>query len=390
VRQLKQLLQRRHNREGYDVAFYLPYGTSIYAPQVGVPPGGAETQIHLIAQGLSRRGWRTAVIVSDAPGLPPSVKGVDIARRPAKTSSARWRLVGKLVELSKIARGLGSVRADVFVQRTSSVETGFVGLVAKLKRSSFVWSSASDADFEFHILDTRRRNKMAYELGVRLADAIVVQTDHQRELCESTFGRTPFVIKSLGEPARPKAEEPEAFLWISRLVDYKRPMLYLDLARAIPSAQFRMVGVPSHDDPDLARDIERAAASIENLELLPPRPRPELLRLIDSAVAIVNTAEHEGMANIFLEGWARGVPALAFSNDPDGVIGRHGLGHCAFASFDEFVASARGMWGERGDQAVLSRRCQDYINDNHAPDVVTAQWADVLDRARTGRSAPAR
>jgi glycosyltransferase involved in cell wall biosynthesis len=325
---------------------------------------------------------RTAVIVSDAAGLPPDVDGIDIARRPAKTSSARWRLVGKLVELYKIARGLLSVRADVFVQRTSSVETGFVGLVARLKGASFLWSSASDADFEFRILDPRRRNKIAYELGVRLANEIVVQTHHQRELCESTFGRTPTVIKSLGEPALPRTEEPQAFLWISRIVDYKRPLLYLELARINPAARFKMVGVPSHDDPELAREVEQAADAIDNLELLPPRPRPELLRLIESAVAIVNTAEHEGMPNIFLEGWARGVPALAFSNDPDGVIGTHGLGSCAFGSFDDFAAQARAMWTTRNDQAEMSARCRTYIARNHAPDVVAAQWAAAVDRAR--------
>lgn len=372
-------------RGGYDVAFYLPYATSIYAPEAGVPPGGAETQIDLVARALARRGMRTAVIVSDAPGLPQAVEGVDIARRPAKTASAGWRLVGKLIELCKIARGIASTRADVFVQRTSSVETGFVGLVAKLKRASFIWSSASDADFEFRILDPRRRNKLAYELGVRLADAIVVQTEHQRQLCESTFGRTPWVIKSLGEPAQPRTETPGAFLWISRLVDYKRPMLYLDLARAIPSAEFKMVGVPSHDDPGLAREVEQAAKAIDNLELLQPRPRPELLRLVDSAVAIVNTAEHEGMPNIFLEGWARGVPALAFSNDPDGVIGAHGLGDCAFGSFDDFANQARSIWSNRTDRSELSARCHRYIVENHGPDVVAAQWAKVVERARGSR-----
>ncbi len=114
-------------------------------------------------------------------------------------------------------------------------------------------------------------------------------------------------------------------------------------------------------------------------ELLPPRPRPQLISLTRSAVAVVNSAEHEGMPNIFLEGWTYGVPALAYSNDPDGVLQRFGLGYCAFGSFDSFVEHAQSLWDERHDREPVSARCRNYVATTHSPAVVAHQWADALE-----------
>ena len=44
------------------------------------------------------------------------------------------------------------------------------------------------------------------------------------------------------------------------------------------------------------------------------------------AVAAVNTSEFEGMPNVLLEAWSRGVPALVLHYDPGGVVRAHRLG----------------------------------------------------------------
>lgn len=373
-------LSRRGVRSNqlFDVVFYQPYASSIYSPEDGDPPGGAETQIGLLAHALAGRDLKVAVLVYSSPNLPTEVDGVHIISRPARTRKSRWRLVGRLIEIWIIWRTMRSVHSTVFVQRTSSPETGLVAIITKLKGARFVWSSASDVDFEYHRIDPVRRNQFLFRLGVRLADGIVVQTERQQRLCQARFSRSAVVAPSLGQPAKHRTAMPTAFLWIGRLVDYKRPMAFLDLARAIPDAYFRMVGVPSVDSPNLADEVRNVARSIDNVELLLPRPRAELMVEIDSAVAIVNTAEHEGMPNIFLEGWARGVPALAFGNDPDGVIARHGLGECAENSTERFVSLASSMWTDRERQFSIAQRCQCYMATQHSPDAIVGRWVQIL------------
>ena len=72
--------------------------------------------------------------------------------------------------------------------------------------------------------------------------------------------------------------------------------------------------------PGLAEEVDSAVEQIENLEVLGQLPHEQLLSLIDRAVAVVSTSAAEGMPNVFLEAWARGVPVLSLDYDPDGRI----------------------------------------------------------------------
>jgi hypothetical protein len=220
-------------------------------------------------------------------------------------------------------------------------------------------------------------------LGVRLADVIVVQTPEQVPLCLERFGRSATVIESIAEPAEAREDRPEAFLWIGHLAGYKRAQAYVELARALPGAKFWMVAaVDSATGPHHVPGLEASP----NLEVLAPMPRHEILRLISRAVAVVNTSDFEGMPNVFLEGWARGVPALALNHDPGGVIERHGLGSFARGSSDRLVELAAELWTARDDQRDVSVRCRRYVEAHHSPAVVAACWQKALglDRMKSG------
>jgi hypothetical protein len=93
---------------------------------------------------------------------------------------------------------------------------------------------------------------------------------------------------------------------------------------------------------------------------------------------VVNTADFEGMPNTFLEGWARGVPALALTYDPSDVIDGHELGAFAHGSSERFVEQTRLLWEGRGDQAELARRCRQYIDRHHSPESVSERWEKAL------------
>jgi glycosyltransferase involved in cell wall biosynthesis len=197
------------------------------------------------------------------------------------------------------------------------------------------------------------------------------------------------VVRNPCEPLPARSADPEVFLWAARLAPYKHPELYVELARAVPEARFRMVCVPTSESEhaELGR-IRESALALPNLELLQARPRRELLELISSAVAVVNTADFEGMANVLLEAWAQGVPALVLTHDPDGVIAREGLGAFADGSFDRLAELARELWEHRGDQSQLAARCRAYVAREHSEDAVVDRWLEVLGFDATATTLP--
>jgi glycosyltransferase involved in cell wall biosynthesis len=282
------------------------------------------------------------------------------------------------MKLLAIWRSVAPLDARTVVQRTAGISTGLVGAVARGRCRRFVYSSANIVDFEFEKLTRSAAELHLFHFGLRLADRIVVQTEEQAAACRERFGRTAIVVRSIAEPAPLRGGSREAFLWVGRLVSYKRPRAYLELARAMPDARFRMIGLPSEKNPEVARAIAREAEDLPNLELLSPRPRRELLKLYDSAVAVVNTSDYEGISNIILEAWARGVPALALTHDPDGVIARHGLGGFAAGSPRRLAELAQQMWAERDHQEAVAARCRDYARLEHSLDAAVHGWTLAL------------
>ena len=180
-----------------------------------------------------------------------------------------------------------------------------------------------------------------------------MQTTQQLELARQGLGAGARVelIPSFAQPstASTPAPEPEAFLWAARLVEYKQPLRYVDLARALPEARFWMVAPWTSDTPErLLEQLTDAARDTPNLELLPHQWRDKVLELIGRSAAVVVTSSHEGMPNVFLEAWARGVPVISLHFDPDRRITDDGLGLFADGSWDEFVAAARRLWTRAG------------------------------------------
>ena len=400
-------MTRRGRRRRYDVAFYVPRIVPLLVRGATSPAGGAETQILLLASALAKQGARVCLIVFDLPRItiPESVGGVGVLVRPPYRARQRF---GKLREILSIRRAIAKADAEVVVTRTESPEVGPAALFTKLLGRRFVYSSASLSDFvpdaargavsrgrsgrpdghsgmvpdvDFSRLSLKRRDRQLFRLGLRLADEVVVQTEEQVQLCEAHTGRSPVLIRSVAELVPQRKNYPEAFLWIGRIVSSKRPDAFVQLAHSLPEAKFWMVAVPASDRADhleLMTSLERNAASAPNLELLPPRPREELMDCVNRAVAMVSTSDFEGMPNTFLEGWVRGVPALALAHDPDGVIDRHGLGAFAAGSRERFANLASQLWEDRGDQAEVAQRCRRYILDYHSPDVISARWLEVL------------
>ena len=106
-----------------------------------------------------------------------------------------------------------------------------------------------------------------------------------------------------------------------------------------------------------------------------------MARSIASSVAVVNTSVLEGMPNVFLEAWSNGKPVLTLQFDPDGVVGRNGLGISAQGSWDRFVEGARELWaGRNGEQDA--KRLREYVEQTHSPEAVGAQWEEVIGSAR--------
>jgi hypothetical protein len=338
----------------------------------------------LLAGELARRGLRVAFVVYPIPSQPP---GID----PRITLVERKEHAGpgpiqSLVEAARVLRALRAANGRVVVVRSGTPVLGLIAVYCRLSRRRLVFSSANNLDF----LDQWTRRARTYAFGVRSADAVVVQTREQETLARHRFPEIRKLVCIPSFAAESRAIErhgpPTAFFWVGRLVDYKRPLLYSDLAAAIPDARFVLIPLriplrPLHHAAELEayEQLELAAARIPNLELRDSIPQAALVKELASAVALVSTSSHEGMPNTFLEAWSQGVPVLTLSFDPDGVVRERGLGVSAEGSWERFVAGARELWDGRFEREELAQRTRDYVFEVHRIEGVGARWQALLE-----------
>ena len=359
-----------------DVAIYLPRAYGIYDVRVR-RAAGAERQTVLLARSLARRGLRVAHVIFPVPEPTPEPPGLDLVHRPGVRRSRR---IGLALEPLHIWNALERADAEVYVLRTASGITAVAAAYCRARGRRFVFSGANNSDFTLeNIAGTRAA---LYRFGVRHADAIVVQSAEQAELARRAFpgSRRIVEIASFVDPAPQTTAPAEAFLWAARIVGYKGPLEYVELARRVPQARFRMVAVRSHGDtvPEFEKELRHKAAEVPNLELLEPLPHAELTALIERSVAVVNTATTEGMPNVFLEGWARGVPALTLRFDPDGRIEAQGLGISAKGDMAAMAEGAARLWEQRADRGGFGPAVRDYVERTHGEDAVAGRWAELL------------
>lgn len=359
-------------RSQWDVAIYAPLAGPLYHADAHASTGGAELQARLIAGALADRGLRVAHVLLEDKTLPPRCDGVDLVFHVPRTRGPRGTR-----RIPAIWEGLNRADASVYVQRSAGLATGVVGAFARAKRRRFVYSLSSLADL--HRWPPNSVEANAKGLGLRLADRVVTQTSEQQVLAAQKLGPKVALIRSFCE-LRACQLQPDAFLWIGGLIDYKQPLAYLELASRVPEAKFVMVATPRAGWDSLSRDVAALARSLPNVTILPPRARDELLPLYAQAVAVVGTSTFEGFPNTFMEAWACGVPALSLAVDPDGVIARHGLGAVAGGSLERLSGLVRFYWARRHTLLAEGTAGRRYIAREHAPPVIGDAWAELIAR----------
>jgi len=366
-----------------DVAIYSPEASALYERDLSVT-GGAEQQTVMLAEQLAARGLRSAHVVLPVETVRDLPARLEVVQRGDYAGPRK--LIGKPEETRRVWRFCRDADAHTYVIRGAWPALGVVAAFCGRYGRRLVFACSSDRNFymDAYARGLKRIDIGLFKRGARRSDAIVAQTGHQVALAQVAFPSVGRIIEipSFAETAELSTAEPEAFLWTGRLIDYKNPHAYVELARAVPEARFWMIPKFVDEDVEAGRWVTEAARELPNLELLDQRPRPELMALVGRSVAIVNTSPREGMPNLFLEGWARGIPALSFEFDPDGRIADHGLGEFAEGSPERFAQAARELWEGRGDRAALSKRVRSYLEETHSFAAVADRWMELLEALR--------
>jgi glycosyltransferase involved in cell wall biosynthesis len=307
--------------------------------------GGAELQQVLLGEELVRRGYEVGFVTPDHDqGREARMGGFRVfgSWRPAAGLPVVRFVYPRLVELW---RALLRADADVYLVRTPCKQLATVVAFARRHGRRSVYCGATDSDFEPDRLRLPTAlDRRLYVWGLRRCDAVVTQSERQREAVRDHYGRGSVVIHNGYAAPERLVSAGDRALWVATFRAAKQPRALLEVAARLPEMRFVMVGGASWghmEDPGLFDAVAAEAAELPNLELCGALPLPATEAQFDRAAVVVNTSRDEGFPNTFLQAWSRGIPVISFV-DPDGMIGENELG-VAVDGIEAMVGALRDL-----------------------------------------------
>ena len=352
--------------------------------------GGVEVQLALLARGLVREGIDVTVVTGDF-GQPDGlvVDGV----RLLKSFPPLGGLPGLRFFHPRLTRGIAALRradADVYLAQGASLWAGIARDTAAMMGRRFVWMLGHDFDSMVELPHVHGpRDRWWARRVIRLADAVVSQTDRQRRAFLAAFGRDSTVIPNPVElppdDAIADAGGDPVVVWVATYKAAKRPEWFTRFAERHPDVHCRMAGVipvPPLGDQHW-REAVAVAERCPNLEVLPTIPHERIGEFLRNATLFTHSSPAEGFPNAFLEAWGHGLPTVTCF-DPDGLIERERLGSCRddYASWE---SELERRLADPGLRAAEGARARHYTQTHHAPEHIHARLAGVLRAAVEGR-----
>lgn len=343
--------------------------------------GGAELQQLQIARLLLRMGHQVSFVTLDH-GQPDGevLQGCRVYKAYQPDAGLpglrfffpRW---------SGIWRALLRANADVYYTRAAGFMPGLLALLRQRRPLRYVYAAAHDFDFTPDQVQIQfARDRWLFRFGLRRADAVIVQTEVQRDLLKANYGRDALLIPNFLDAAPIQLPEADRtrILWVGKIREIKRPLMFVELARRLPELSFTMIGPHFEDEGALHQAVEAAAQTVPNLEVLGFQPLSDVEKHFDCARVLVSTSEMEGFPNVFLQAMRRGIPIVSFV-DPDGIISANPhLG--AIVDSEAELESAVCQLGEPPLSPAVP--IQEYFSRHFGSESVADRYRSLLERLR--------
>jgi glycosyltransferase involved in cell wall biosynthesis len=347
------------------------------------PIGGEQVQQTLLAKAFARRGYPVSMITADY-GQAEGASWDSVRTHKA------FALAGGLPVLrffhprwSGLWNAMKRSRAEIFYTSCGGAIVGQIAMFCRRYGRRMVFRVASDADCEPELpLIKYWRDKKLYEYGLRRADCVLVQSEHQRNLLQRNYGVKSVVAGMLVESGLALREFDDRMfsaIWINNFRTLKRADRLLDAAHSLADIDFHLVGGAAPGFQAYFDEICAQARTQHNVRVHGQVPYHDVNEFYEQARVYVNTSEIEGFPNSYLQAWVRGTPVVAYF-DPDGLIAREGLG-VAVSNQTELIDAIRSLTTDAARWREASKRCREFMKRRFSEEQVLEPYLAAFDHS---------
>jgi glycosyltransferase involved in cell wall biosynthesis len=338
--------------------------------------GGAEVeQVHLGRELVAKGHSVFFVTYRHGEEQTENAGGIKIVKTYEREKADR---ISVLQKYRLLWSSLKEVDANLYFHEAGSY--GVLPLFSYLHRKKFVYRIASDAIVLSKPLCGRYSlvEKLRDMLEVKQADAVIAQSKFQKRILKERFGVESSVIRNgflIHDVNREKQELP-VVLWVGSISSIKRPHLFLDLAKSIPSARFEMVGGRG-DPPQLYNEIAAVARKLQNLKFHGLVPYNKVNEYFRKASIFVNTSSMEGFPNTFIQAWAHYTPVVSLNVDPDSIIQNEKLGFRS-GTFRQLLSDVNTLLQDKKLRVTMGENGRKYVEREHDVRKTVKEYIEIF------------
>jgi glycosyltransferase involved in cell wall biosynthesis len=285
------------------------------------------------------------------------------------------RRYGSFFDAIRLYRALVRERPDVILQYVGSAHTGIAALYARRYGCKMIWRVTNDPSVEPPTASWRRPHvrleRLFLDFGIRNASLILAQTDYQRAQLAERFPRAPVRVLANFHPTPADRTRTgtgvKQVAWVANLKPLKNPGAFVRLARRFAhrsDVKFVMVG-GAMGPAEWNSEQLAAIAATPNVEYRGALSQAQVNALLEQSDLLVNTSDHEGFSNTFIQAWMRRVPVVSLRVDPDGLLSRGGLGAVAGGDEETLYARVAELLDDSTRCAAIGGRAREYALDRH-------------------------
>lgn len=357
--------------------------------------GGAEHQTFLLARGLAELGHEVVFLTTNSDQEGKYTTGrITVIKTPGR------RIVGLKEHRQIIEKAIQEIMPDVCYVR---VFEDLATIVSLCKHEGIPVVSMSCHAMEtspllvgYHPRETighlRSMNTFLHLrsfLSIRNSTAHVCITNTLQRKIQRWFPRKLMQViynGSLVPPLQETHDESSGqVIWVNNLKRFKRPEIFIELARCLPQFRFVIIGrmVNGKYGKKLGKALEQASS---NLKYLGPMTIDQANAAIrHSDLLLYTSLPEEGFGNSFTQAWLRQVPTISLSFDPDGIIEREKIGRCS-SKFEQLVIDVKQLMEDEPTRRDMGRRAREYAIRHHSVERMVSNYESLFHKILSNSS----
>ena len=366
------------------ICFIAPKAYPLFNPSIEAVYGGAEVQLYQLGKELSNENQcKVSFMVADyGQNEKELIDGVEVY----KTFNFDDKLYMRLLAFFDVFK---KIDADIYVQRTLTMQSAIIALYCKIMRKKFVYMVASDSEVEpSSFFQGKRFQAFIIYLLFRFSTAVIAQNVHQRKILSNIIKSSRLFVLRKGIDFSLLAEIEEkryAAVWVGRCINVKKPEIFLDLVERNRSQKFLMICPQAKNEEPYFDMIKNRAELINNLNFIDYTANKDMFSLLALCKIFVITSEKEGWPQVVLEAAAMKLPILSYKLDYDDLISIYKGGVVCHGNFNMFNNIFRELLEDKQAIDFMGNKAYQYVKSKHDIKKSAGDFLVVVDSICNGK-----